>query len=264
MDAERIEKLEDKLKGATVKFWNWRILLGCLLLALSIFFYFLHYLIFRDLHHIFIYLVSDIAFVFIEVLLVTLVIHNVLEEREKKARLEKVNMVIGAFFSEVGTRFLEILSMKDTEVERWQQDLVKHAKSQDETYKSILRHLTKYDYRIEFKKSEWEGLREFLANKREFMLRLLENPNLLEHESFTDVLWAVFHLTEELRFRKDLYVLPDTDYKHLDDDINRVYGQLVCQWLEYMKHLKIAYPYLFSLALRTNPFNRIASPVVWK
>lgn len=39
-------------------------------------------------HHIFIYLVGDIAFVPIEVLLVTLIIHRLLETREKKAMLD--------------------------------------------------------------------------------------------------------------------------------------------------------------------------------
>jgi hypothetical protein len=186
----------------------------------------------------------------------------VLEEREKKARLKKVNMVIGAFFSEVGTRLLEILSMKDPGIESWQQDLVRQTESREDEYKSITRYLEEHDYRIDFEKTEWEGLREFLVNKREFLLRLLENPNLLEHESFTDLLWAVFHLTEELGVRNCLDALPDTDYKHLCGDMNRVYSQLARQWLGYMEHLKGSYPYLFSLALRTNPFNRIASPVV--
>ena len=92
---------------------NWQILLGVTLLLLSILFYYLHYLIFSDPHHIFIYLVGDIAFVFIEVLLVTLIIHRVMEHREKRSRLEKLNIVIGGFFSEVGSRLLEILSQLD-------------------------------------------------------------------------------------------------------------------------------------------------------
>jgi hypothetical protein len=33
-------------------------------------------------------------------------------------------------------------------------------------------------------------------------------------------------------------------------------------WLEYMEHLKDNYPYLFSLAMRVNPFDKTASPVV--
>ena len=82
-------------------------LFGLLLILLSILFYSLHYAIFRDLHHIFLYLIGDIAFVFIEVLIVTLILHHILSEREKQAMLKKLNMVIGAFFSEVGTPLLK-------------------------------------------------------------------------------------------------------------------------------------------------------------
>jgi hypothetical protein len=34
------------------------------------------------------------------------------------------------------------------------------------------------------------------------------------------------------------------------------------QWLDYMKHLKGNYPFLFSLAMRTNPFDQNASPII--
>ena len=91
-----------------------RVLLGLLLIMLSVFFYAVHFVIFRDSHHIFIYLVGDIAFVFIEVLMVTLIIHHLLAEREKRAMLKKLNMVIGAFFSEVGTSLLEYFRDFDT------------------------------------------------------------------------------------------------------------------------------------------------------
>lgn len=71
--------------------------MGITLILLSAIFYFMHYLIFRDVHHIFIYLVGDVAFVFIEVLLVTVIIHKLLNEREKRSRLAKMNMLIGTF-----------------------------------------------------------------------------------------------------------------------------------------------------------------------
>ena len=87
---------------------------------------------------------------------------------------------------------------------------------------------------------------------------LLENPNLLEHDTFTDTLWAVFHLTDELAHREDLKSLPETDVRHLSGDIDRAYKCIVAEWLEYMKHLKRDYPYLFSLAVRTNPFDPAA------
>lgn len=44
--------------------------------------------------------------------------------------------------------------------------------------------------------------------------------------------------------------------------MKRVYTRLVTQWLLYMRHLKDHYPYLFSLAMRTNPFDEDAKPIV--
>ena len=102
----------------------------------------------------------------------------------------------------------------------------------------------------------------WLRERRDFLLRLLENPNLLDHEAFTAALRAVFHLLEELDHREDFSSLPDSDIDHLEGDARRAYALLVQQWIDYMVYLKERYPYLFSLALRTNPFDRVASPVV--
>ena len=85
---------------------------------------------------------------------------------------------------------------------------------------------------------------------------------MVAHDSFTDLLWAVFHLTEELAHRGELGQLPDTDLAHLAGDIERAYVSLTFQWLNYMKHLKYSYPYLYSLAIRTNPMDRDASAEV--
>ena len=104
----------------------------------------------------------------------------------------------------------------------------------------------------------------FFLQKRDFLLRLLENPNLLEHESFTELLWSVFHLTEELHHRKNFADLPPTDYKHLEGDIKRAYSQLIAEWFNYIKHLKKDYPFVFSLVVRTNPFDSNISIEVYK
>ena len=91
--------------------------------------YLIHYAIFRDTHHIFIYLIGDIAF-FFEVLLVTLVIYRVLSHREKQALLKKLNMEIGAFFTEVGTELLKALSRFDLSIDIVMKKLImKHLKS---------------------------------------------------------------------------------------------------------------------------------------
>lgn len=91
------------------------------------------------------------------------------------------------------------------------------------------------------------------------LITLLENPNLLEHEEFTDLLWSVFHLAEELAYRKKLTGLSVSDYEHLSSDIIRVYSHILVQWLDYLEHLKSNYPFLFSLEMRTNMFDKNAS-----
>ncbi len=245
-----------------MKHFSWQILLGLSLILLSALLYFIHYAIFKDVHHIIIYLIGDIAFVPIEVLMVTLIIHRLLSMREKRARMQKLNMVIGAFFSEIGTKLLTYFSDFDPKLDEIRKYLIVTNNWSEEEFLSVSKRLKKYDYGIEIQKFDLDGLRNFLLGKRDFLIRLLENPTLLEHESFTGLLQAVFHITEELDSREDVKALPAADYAHLAGDINRGYGLLVHQWLDYMKHLKDNYPYLFSLAMRTNPFDRTASSIV--
>jgi len=230
-------------------------MLALILVTLSIIFYFVHYLIFRDIHHIFLYLIGDIAFLFVDVLIVMLVLHRLLVYREKQSILKKLNMVIGTFFSEVGTDLLKKCSRFDPSLARVAEQLVITKDWPDKEFLKVRKNIQGYESVIDSKRGDLREVKDFLVGKRQFLLVLLENPNLLEHESFTEALWAVFHLTDELAHRKDLTTLPVTDYQHLSGDIKRVYKQLILQWLDYMRHLKRDYPYLFSLAMRTNPFD---------
>ncbi|MBN2467008.1 MAG: hypothetical protein JXD19_02555 [Deltaproteobacteria bacterium] len=237
-------------------------LIGLSLVLLSIVFYFIHFMIFRDPHHIFIFFVGDVAFVFIEVLLVTLIIHRLLEERDKQARLEKLNMVIGAFFSEVGTGLIAYFSDFDPRLDEIKRELIVEGNWSDRKFETVNSKLRRYEFDVEIHEGALNHLRRFLLTERDFLLRLLENPNLLEHEEFTELLRAVFHLTEELACRKDMKGLPAADLQHLAMDVKRAYVILVRQWLDYMKYLKNNYSYLFSLAMRTNPFDQSASPII--
>ena len=185
-----------------------------------------------------------------------------LQKREKKARMEKLNMVIGAFFSEVGTNLLGVFSNWDPHIEQVNEALIVTNDWHEQDFLRAKDFLKKYNVSIAIQNHELERLKSFLIEQRAFLLRLLENPTLLEHESFTELLRAVFHLTEELSYRTDISQLPDTDKAHLAGDLKRSYTLLIQQWLDYMKYLKEHYPYLFSLALRTNPFDKKASPIV--
>jgi voltage-gated potassium channel len=185
-----------------------------------------------------------------------------LNRRERRARLEKLHMVIGAFFSEVGSALLVYFSDFDDRLEQIKGDLVVRGDWTDAQFREVAGRIRGYDYHVDAAKVDFEHLRSFLAARRDFLLRLLENPSLMEHETFTDLLLAVFHLTEELTHRRKVTELPAADQVHLAGDVQRIYGLLVHQWLDYLRYLKTNYPYLFSLAVRTNPFDEKASPIV--
>lgn len=85
------------------------IILAVCLVILSILLYFIQFKIFGDLHHELIYLWDDLAFLPLEVLLVVVIIERVLNQREQNEKLQKLDMVIGAFFSEVGNPMLRTL-----------------------------------------------------------------------------------------------------------------------------------------------------------
>lgn len=225
------------------------------MLVSSFVLYGLDYLLFGQFRDIGFGFISNLAFLPIYVLFVTLMIERLLKEREKEALRQKMNMVIGVFFSEVGTTLLKdgfcFLVDKDVLAGR-----VKISASwSDSDFRELALFLDSGEMKMESRLCGLECLKNFLVSRRNFMLGLLENPNLLEHDGFTDLLWAVFHLLEELQMRDDLNALPPADLDHLSGDIRRAYSHLLKQWVVYLQHLKSDYPYLYSLAVRNNPLN---------
>ena len=234
---------------------RWRLRLAIALLVASTLLYAGHFLLFRDARHIFIYLIGDIAFLPVQVLLVTMVMNALLERRAKRDLLHKLNMVIGAFFAETGTELLGMLATYDAGIDEVRDDLVAQPAWNDRRFEEARAEIAHHDFNIDAGSGDLAALHAFLGGQRGFLLRLLENQNLLEHESFTDTLWAVFHVADELEHRHDLEALSAADIAHLSGDIKRAYAALAGQWLGHLQHLKSQYPYLFSLAVRTNPFD---------
>jgi hypothetical protein len=241
---------------------RWLLMAAAGLIALSALLYTAHYLLFHDEHHLFIYLVGDLAFVPLEVLLVTLVIDQLLGSRERKARREKMNMLFGAFFTTLGTPLLARFSRADPEIGELRPRLAAGEAWKPGQFQEVKDCLASHGCAVSPSRVDLEELRRFIASHEDFLLRLIENPALFEHEGFTDLLLALDHLHEELKARGDLSALPPSDLKHLATDIQRVYARLVPEWMSYMEYLKAHYPYLFSLAMRSNPFDPAASVIV--
>ena len=185
-----------------------------------------------------------------------------LNRKIQQTTLQKLNMVVGVFFSEVGAKLIGIFTRHDPDWERFRKDLVVTGDWSAQDFLRVSRDIKKYHYEVVVQEDELKELSHLLLAKRDFLVGLLENPLLMEHAAFTDLLRAVFHLTEELAVRENFSDIPVPDKNHIGTDIKRAYALLVDQWLIYMRHLKENYPYLFSLAMRINPLLPDASPVV--
>jgi hypothetical protein len=238
------------------------ILIALALVAASAALYVLHYALFADAHHIWIYLVGDIAFLPLEVLLVALVIERLLARRERVQLLRKMNMVIGMFFGELGTRLLGELTPAVESRREILTDLAIQPDWKPRDYRKALHRVAELDFRVSADRLDLAALKATLAGRRDLVVMLLANPNLLEHEHFTDLLWAVSHLGEELQARPSLENLPPADREHLAGDVKRVYKELASEWLRYCRHLQKSYPYIFSIVLRTHPLQEHPSATV--
>jgi len=231
------------------------------LLASSAGLYALQLLVFRRTEDTFFYLLQDAAFLPVQVLLVTFVLNALLARRERQHVLRKLSMVIGAFYSEVGNRLLAQCVAADPgrgALRAAFADPGSWAKSE----RGVRELLRQHPLAVMPSAADLEGLKSLLAAERSFLLELLENPNLLERESFTDMLFAAVHLCEELGYRPLIAECPATDLAHLRGDVERVYRLLIAEWAGYAVHLKARYPYMFSLVTRTHPLREAPAAVV--
>lgn len=210
-----------------MKFLHWKIQLGLALIAASAGLYGLNYLIFRDTNYMLRLFLAQLGFLPISVLLVTIILNQLLGLRAKAAKLAKLNMVIGAFFSEVGGPLLKTLTAYDRSLSDFQPRVAHISHWTRPDFAGFSQGLAEKDFDIQLQEGDLEVLRNFLLQKRDFLLRLLENPNLLEHDSFSSLLLAVFHLTEELNLRTNLARLTTADREHLAADVQRGYVLLI-------------------------------------
>ena len=206
------------------------------------------------------YLFNAFGFLFISVFMTSLVINELLALRDKKERKEKTEIIMGTFFSEVGIPLLKTISRSDLDQQTFHALFRQKIPWSEVTsqYNELLKNKTKLDISC----LDLEATMQYLHTKREFLLRLLENPVLLKHSEFTELLRALFHMSEELDNRPCFCSLPASDIAHLTGDIVRVYDQTKKMWISHMNYLYENYPYLFSLALRMNPFDPDVDPIV--
>jgi len=210
-------------------------------------------LIFHHPQDTFFYMFQDVAFIPVQVVIVTFIINRLLNVMEQQKKNKKINVIISTFFTEAGMSIMTAMS----EFNRNQADLNKFIKINDlkKTNESKVKGaVASFKCDIYAEPEKLGKLAALLAEKKSFMLSLLENSNLLEHDSFTDMIWAVFHVADELQNRGDLRKLPPADISHLSNDILRAYPALIQEWIGYMAYLRDEYPFLYEAAKKRSPF----------
>lgn len=246
---------------------RWKIKFSILMIILIIIIYGSNYLVLGDAEHIISYIWTHLGFIPVDILVVAFLLDEIIERKEKEAMLEKLDMLMSTFFSEVGNELIRQLSAANkykTNTENLKS--IKNWNQKD--YENKLAELK--DISIDFsadvapeQRAEFlENLRSLLVAKREFIINLINNPNLLEKEEFTALINSILHLDEELEHRTDLALVNDADFGHLNGDMQRVYSKLVYEWVYYLKYLDKHYPYMIALIIRTNPFDEDADVYV--
>jgi len=241
---------------------NSSFLIVLLLTLLSVLMYAVQIIVFNSPRDTGFYILQDLAFLPLQIAIVTVVLGRYLKSREKTERLKKINVVINAFFSEAGTAILISLSGFSKNCDDIGEKLNVKTDWTDSMFSKTVRYLENADIQIECSSGQLETLKVLMESKRDFLIRMVENPNLLEHDTFTDMILAVFHVTEELIARGGFEDDSKADMAHLSNDIQRAFRSLLIQWVEYMRHLSSEYPYLYSLEVRKNPFCKEGSVII--
>ena len=245
---------------------NWKITLIVVLLLTSALLYTINYIVYHDPTYMGKLVTMQMAAIPITTILVTLFLNRVITSREQQARRSKLNMIIGSFFSEVGRPLLSMISAFDSNREKLKDELDlgdNWTKADFLKATAVVKELTSTSQiKVQLDKAELKEIHRFLAERRLFLQGMVQNPALLERDSFADMLLAVFHLAEEMDNRINLDELSDIDYAHLSSDMKRAYSRLLTEWLGHSSYLKGNYSYLYSLVVRNNPLKNLSSAEV--
>lgn len=241
---------------------SWYITTAIWLVLTSVVIYAVQVYIFRRPTETEFYLLQDLAFLPVQVLLVSIVLNSLLKAREQMELEQKMTMVIGIFFTQMGNELLRSLSAFDGNLRETREILDIKIAWKDSDFESAKKRLEAHKYAMDCHRADLHELKQMLVDNCSLLRELLANPNLLEHGTFTEILWAVTHLSQELTLRPDLDHLPQADYEHLNLDMQRAYSRMLSEWLSYLRQLKQHHPYMFSFVVRMNPFTPHPSAVI--
>jgi hypothetical protein len=119
------------------------------LISVSLILYGMDYVLLGSAKELTIWFLGDLAFLPVYVIIVTLLIEQVIKEREHQAVMQKLNMVIGVFFSEVGNRLLKELSAYVVACDELKRHLLINGTWKEQEFSMALGYLRKSDITID-------------------------------------------------------------------------------------------------------------------
>jgi hypothetical protein len=104
-------------------------------------------------------MIGDFGFLFLDVLLVILLIERLLSRREKRSIMNKLNMVIGTFLSEVGLELLRKFSNFVMNAQNLERQLEMNTDWEKKDFKKAMAAVQKFPYEIKIDKAGLSEIR---------------------------------------------------------------------------------------------------------
>lgn len=225
-----------------------------LLLCASALLYAIHYLIFRDLHHLAIFGLHELAFVPLEVILVTLGLDQLVEKTHREEARSKVSIIETLYFNESGGTMLRYLTSFDPDAVRLRELLQVTEDWRSSDFRQAIRQLKSYPFLLDLDRIDFFGLHYHLSQRHEYYRSMLENPALTQSEAFTEMIMKIYLLWEELDGRTNLYQLPEKDRSYLAELLHEIYRELTEYWLDNVYNHSIHNRFRLHRAVESNPF----------
>ncbi len=225
-----------------------------LLLCASAAMYLIHYLIFRDLHHLAVFGLHELAFLPLEVILVTLGLDRLVEKTHEDETQSKVSIIETLFFGESGGNMLRYLTSFDPNAPQLREILAVKEDWKSTDFVRAKRQLKSHVFRLDGGRVDFFSLHYHLAERQEYYRNLLENPAMTQSNEFTELVMKIYLLGEELDGHTDLYSLPAADQEYLCELLEEIYRELSFFWLDNAYNLSLHNRPRLRLFLRHSPF----------
>lgn len=213
----------------------------CLVL-LSALIYGIQIIVFHDVHTTGFYILQDLAFVPISFAITTIVVGQIMDDRQKVESAQKTRMLTSTFFTGLGSQLFEEISKVAT-MDISPNDLL----CEDE--KKIPEQLKRIDeesIQIQINKEVFEQIEQLIQAEKMELIELASNPLLLEQECFTQLLWGLFHLLDEFRLRGIYDQLTEADIAHYNSDIEKIFRLLLKNWVKNSFFVHVNYPNFYG------------------